>query len=302
MNSPGRFIPSIILGEVYPEPLRGDHALDKALSDIAAEGYFRRVELPLVESDSFAALVRSTRRKGDLAVTLWTSEILARENLNLGCCDETRRRASVARLRSLMERASECEADCVGVLSGPDPGQPRRDEGSRQLVRSLVELGRIAEDLKGVNLAIEPLDRGAHKNGLLGPTDEAVKVIERVRQSTGRVFIGWDSGHALLNEEDPVASLQMAAPWVYQMHLSNPVTDRSSPLHGDHHYPVGPVGDGTEIQFRGILEAAARLPLALSPMSVAVEVRTQNQATPGETVAHCRAVLKQIWPKGSVYP
>jgi len=288
------FLPSIVLGEAYPASFRAAGAMEDCMEKLAAGGFFKRMELPFLEDKSFPGRIRSICGRNGLSLTLWTSEILAGENLNLSSCSEDLRQHSVSRICRLLECAAEYGADCVGCLSGPDPGEEQRPLAKQQLVRSLVELGQYAARFGELNVAMEPLDREAHKKGLIGPTIEAIEVIKKARENTDRVFLAWDSGHVVLNNEDPVESFRLCSSLAYQMHLSNPVTDRLSPLFGDHHYPVGELGVGTEAQFRGILKAASLCPLRKESISVAVEVKTQNGATPGQTIDHCRKVLERL--------
>lgn len=288
------FLPSIILGEVFPERFRRPGVILAAVQEIVQGNFFKRIEIPAVLSREEGRAIGALVKEQKISLTCWASEELARKNLNLSALDEGERTRAVTRLRELGDQIMEWGADCLGVLSGPDLREPFRAQAREQLVRSLVELGTGPEARAGLRVMLEPLDRTAHKFGLIGPTREAIDAILAARKLGAAVFMSWDSGHVQLNEEELLPSLRMAAPVTRHLHLSNPVIARESPLFGDHHYPVGVIGVGTAAVFGEILRAAEGMTFpATERVSVAVEVRTQGDLTPEETARHCEAVLRQ---------
>lgn len=287
------FVPSLILGEAHPQAMRRPGDIAGSIRDALPIGFFRRFELPAWLDPQEGTELAEMRRATDIRFTCWASEAIAGDSLHLCACSESERRRAVDQLRRVAERAAAYGADRMGVITGPDPGEVRRHEAAAQLIRSLVELGgALARDF-GMQVILEPLDRGAHKNGFMGPTDEAVAVVTRARQETPAVFLGWDSGHAVLNGEDPAQSLRNAAEISGQIHLSNPVIDRTSKLYGDHHYPIGSVGVGTVGQFGRVIRAASVTSFPEST-SIAVEVRTQGTLTPTDTIRHCEDILREV--------
>jgi sugar phosphate isomerase/epimerase len=293
-----QFIPSLLLSEVYPESIRSAQDIPDALAGLSAGGgFFRHFEIPIIEEADTRDQIQKLVHERHISLTCWASENLNREGLSLSALDETARRRAVERLTGFLPLAVGCAAGCFGVLSGPDPGPADRPRAEAQLARSLLELGRASERSFGIRIAIEPLDRGRHKNALLGPTDEAEALLAQVRTETKLVFIAWDSGHSALNGEEVVESLQRLSKFTCQLHLSNPVTDRESPRFGDFHYPVGEFGAGTVPEFKRIVAGAstAHFPLGKA-ITLAMEVRTQGKLTPADTVLHCQSILSEVIP------
>ena len=295
MHPSSRFVPSLLLGEVYPLDQRQPNDVRDGLEAAIAGGYFRRCEIPVPKEQEACDVVRTIVDGHPMRLTCWASEELSRLNLNLADCDERNRERAVAGVIAMMERARTCGADCLGILSGPDPGLLQRKEASRSLFKSLTQLGRAAHEGIPVKIVLEPLDREAHKRGLIGPSDEAFELMRCLRSETQAVYLGWDSGHVMLNGEDPAESLADAAPYVWQIHLSNPVVDRLDPMFGDHHYPIGERGVGTVEQFESILNVARRCDFPQGDQtSVAIEVRTQGGLTALANTQACERLLRSL--------
>jgi sugar phosphate isomerase/epimerase len=288
-------IPSLLIAEVYPEGLRRPGDVLAALREAASAGFYGRCEIPILEDSVERAQARAVVAESGIKVTCWPSDVFRREQIDLSSSDRAKRARSVARTIELMDLAAECGADNFGVLSGPNPGESKKSASLAAFAESLVTLGRAAERNAGMRVALEPLDHEAHKKALVGPITMAIRLVSEVRDSTKSVFLGWDSGHAALNGEDVVESMRQAAPYTCQLHLSNPVLDRADPLFGDHHYPIGGFGAGTSAEFERILAAAKSCPFPCGPqISVAIEVRTQDGRTPGDTLRDVEQLMRSL--------
>ena len=117
--------------------------------------------------------------------------------------------------------------------------QIRADPG---MARVAGELGDVIADFAPMHLFFEPMDREAHKKGVIGPTSEFVPLAERVRKHYPQMGVCWDSSHIALNGEDLCDSLEASWHTVTQIHFANPVLDLQSPVYGDTHQPFGPPG------------------------------------------------------------
>lgn len=82
-------------------------------------------------------------------------------------------------------------------------------------------LSEICEEAAkyNINVLVEPLDRGAHKKRFLGPTSEAVALFARVRESYPNVGFAFDTAHAALNGENIYEALELAKPYINQLHF-----------------------------------------------------------------------------------
>jgi hydroxypyruvate isomerase len=290
------FIPSLLLAETHFAHHGEKNIVADAVERVASDGFYGGVEIVDVTDAAERKRVGQIVRQSGLRLTHWMSRVLNTEGLNLSAIDQRLRARSVARLKEHMGQAAECGATSFAVLSGPDPGPSLRSQATEQLFASLCELAEALTDHGAMNLVIEPLDRGAHKNGLLGPTAEAVDLMTRVSMKHPRVGIAWDTAHVALCNEDLVESVQRSAPYMLQVHLSNAILDRADPGFGDHHMVFGSKGFLSVRAIADLFAAFERCGLFTPPrLTVAVEIRGNREEDPWITERRGRAVLLDAW-------
>ncbi len=296
MKMTDAFKPSILLDETHFAYRTAKGVFADAVARVADEGFYRGVSIFEVSDASDRRRIGKIVQSHELTLTQWMSMVLATENLNLSSLDETVRSKSVARIKDYMEQGVECGASDIAVLSGPDPGPAIRTKATECLYRSLCELCQALSTFDNMNLTLEPLDREADKKGLIGPTKEAVALIQRVRKSFPDIDISWDTAHSLLCGEDLIESLAAVRPYLTQIHLANPVLDRSCTDFGDAHIPLGAPGlldiETVDVIFRKAIEM--EIFVSHTPC-VAVEIRTPNGSDPWETEALGRETLQKAW-------
>ena len=290
------FKPAVLLGETH-NPFRYERGvIADAVDRIADMGFYRAVELPDVPCVRDRRRIGRAAREAGLAVTQWMSNILRAENLDLSSVDESVRRKSVARMKDMIEPAMECEADTLAVLSGPDPGPELRSRATERLYQSLLELCDAACQVSSINVIIEPLDRDAHKNGLIGPTAEFVPLFERLQQVHPHAGVSWDTAHVALCGDDVYRSFSASRNVIRQIHLATAVLDPAHPDFGDHHLPVGETGFLTMDMIAGLFRLGVETGLfAERQPPVSVETRTLKGGDPWQTEANGRRVLERAW-------
>jgi sugar phosphate isomerase/epimerase len=209
-------------------------------------------------------------------VVQWLSPLLRAENLSLSSLEAGLRRKSVERIKSCLPLAAECGATEIGLISGADPGAGQRRAAAECLADSLLTVCSAAAGF-GISVILEPLDRGAHKNGLIGPSHEAVALMDAV--ALPHIGLAWDSAHAALNNEDLEQTIESARRHIRQIHLSNAVLDSTSPLFGDHHMPIGTPGFLDYERILCLFKCQRRI-LDTPAVRVAVETKTPPGADP----------------------
>ena len=148
----------------------------------------------------------------------------------------------------------------------------------------------------GIEIVFEPFDREAHKKGLIGPTDEAVEIIERVRCSHENISLCWDSSHVALNGEDLPASLKASQHVISRVHFANPVLDTARDDFGDYHIAFGPPGAVGVDTIVDLLRNMSDIDLLASRRPyIAVEVRTVGSENPLDMVNYSENVLRKAW-------
>lgn len=294
------FKPSLLLSETHAALRARSGWLPAVVERVAAEGFFRHIEITEIVDPADRRALGPALRAGGLTATCWFSLLLGDRSLSLCALDEDERRSAVACVREQVPLVAECGVMAVAVGSGPDPGKGLRVAATDQLRRSLCELWEAVQAFPGVHIVLEPLDREVHKKGLLGPTDETIALLNRVRAEGVDARLCWDSAHAILCGEDPASSLELAAPLVCQVHLANPVLDPTHPRYGDHHIPPGLPGVFDAAVSTRLFARAVECGLCEDGLTcVAVEMRSGPDDDPWDTVANCQAFLESTWPSST---
>lgn len=290
------FKPSVLLSESHYHFHDSKGIIAEAVDRIASEGLFESVEVPLVTYSQDRARMRSVISRSGLHMTTWMSYVLAQEGLNLSSLDESIRRRSVRTVLDRCELALDAGSSRIGVLSGPDCGPKLRHRAMENLYASLCELCASLARYGHCSLTLEALDRGVHKNGLIGPTQEAAKLVRKVRERHPNMFVNWDSAHAALNGEVLADSFSLVADMADGIHLANAVLDPSSDLFGDHHIPIKGVGfldvAGIAHLFQKAWETGC---FDGEKKRIAVEVRAGTHEDPWKTIYQCWDILEEAW-------
>ncbi len=299
MKMTDTFVPSIILSEAYYPYLGTTGLIADAITQIVDEGFYGGVEIPRISDPPERSRISHVIQENDLILLQWLTLWLSTTEFSLSSLDESLRRRTVQQIKEQMEFAAECSVQTIGVASGTDPGPDLRGEATNAFFDSLCELA-AAGQAYGLRVVFEPMDRGQHKDGLIGPTDEAVALMRRVREEFCNVALCWDTGHILLNGEDLQASLNASQPFIANIHFSNAVLDRDHPDFGDRHLPIGPPGvltvDKIAQVLRSIIDSEV---LAGNPPCVAIEIRTTPDADPLATWQLSKQTLQQAWNKAT---
>ncbi len=298
MKMTDAFLPSVILNETHIEFYGQKDVISEAVSRVAEEGFYKKVEIPDIADKAERKKIRDIVNSNNIPVTQWMSMVLLyadKEGLNLSSTDEGLRKKSVSVIKDHIVPAVECGTNFIGLLGGADPGQEFRVQATEQLYQSLCEICESAQDYS-LDIILEPLDREAHKKHLIGPTNEAVALIKKVKKSFDNIGLCWDSSHVALCGENIFQSLAEAAPYAKQLHLANPVLDAEKDSFTDNHIPVGPPGDLTIEKIAEFYKKAIDLGLLLErKLSIALEVRTPKGGDPWNTIDECTDQFHRSW-------
>lgn len=206
----------------------------EVLGKIAGFGFYKSVELPVFFDSENRTAVRSiiegNRLFGGTSVTPYVKA----QKLSLADLDEDGRMRAVALVRQLSNYAADCGFTNICIPSGDDPGADMRGLAKVVLAESMIELADHMDTL-GLKLTIEPLDRYAYKKQLIGPMEENVVWFKPIHERCANAYIHWDSAHEALGGIDLMHSLELAAPYLAQLHLCDAITDVTHPCFGDLH-------------------------------------------------------------------
>lgn len=192
------------------------------------------------ERKAFGAMVRANGAR----VTYCIARLLGEHKLFLGDLNPEKRMRAIELVKTQFAKAREAGAEAITLISGPRPEREEdRKEALSLLADSLAQIaayGRSA--FPEITLRIEPLDIRAHKKNVLGTTEEAIELCKAVQARGERIALCFDTAHAILNEEDIVASIAAASEWIEEFHLCNACTTAGHALYGDRHIAPGAPG------------------------------------------------------------
>ena len=231
---PQKLYPSAHILEMFMPYLHDEKRLIEVLRKIAEMGFYRNVELPTFPTKEHRDTVRRILRDNDLTAATYAAPYLNERGMSLCDLNDRRRAETIRYLKMQADLAAECGYSTFGVPSGPYPGDEFHDEA---MAVQADTLARIADytALLGLNCSIEPLDRSVHKKALIGPMDEVVRWFKPLHKAHPNLFLHWDSSHEQLGGLGILNTLDMAAPYLSQIHLCDCIDDPTHPCFGDLH-------------------------------------------------------------------
>ncbi len=244
MQSAGHeaILPSAHLLEVFMPYRKDEPRMIGVLKRAVDIGYYRGVELGVFFDEACRGEARRIIGREKLNLTIFITPNLKERRLLLCDLDAARRRVAVDYTKQLVEMAAEQGCSNLGLPSGDDPGDARREEAKAALGDSIHEIAALGRAL-GLNITIEPLDRYAFKRQLIGPMAETVAWFAPLHRENPNFFIHWDSAHEALGGIDLMESIDLASPYIAQFHLCNAILDPAHPCFGDLHMDVGAAPD-----------------------------------------------------------
>ena len=231
---PQKLYPSAHILEIFMPYLHDEKRLIEVLRKIAEMDFYRNVELPTFPTKEHRDTARRILRDNDLSAVTYAAPYLNERGMSLCDLNDRRRAETIRFLKMQADYAAEGGYMTFGVPSGPYPGDEFHDEA---MAVQADTLARIADytALLGMNCSIEPLDRYVHKKALIGPMDEVVSWFKPLHKAHPNLFLHWDSSHEQLGGLGIFNTLDMAAPYLSQIHLCDCIDDPTHPCFGDLH-------------------------------------------------------------------
>lgn len=226
--------PSAHILEAFMPWLYDEKRFILALETVIQNRFYRNVELPSFLARENRNTIRKILSDNDLTAITFVAPFLNARQMSLCDLDDARRHEVVEFLKMHADYAAECGYTTFGVPSGPYPGDELRDEAMDAQADSLAQIADYTAQL-GMICSIEPLDRYAHKKGLIGPMDEVVPWFKPLHEAHPNLFLHWDSAHEQLGGLGIFNTLELSAPYLSQIHLCDCIDDPSHPCFGDLH-------------------------------------------------------------------
>jgi sugar phosphate isomerase/epimerase len=223
---------------LYPDVQSGEQRFIDTVTTLADDDFFSLLELALVRDPVQRRAIRKLAETSHLSITYAAQAALLGQKLDVNSLNESERTRAVKEVKSCIDEASELGAERVSLLSGPDPGAPRRNEATQALVDSLKEICSYGEQ-KNLAITLETFDRDVEKKCLIGPAREAAALARTVRKDFGDFGILYDMAHGPLLDEDPKRALALLGDYLVHIHVGNCVKEAGNPAYGDKHPRFG---------------------------------------------------------------
>jgi len=289
-----------VLPMSFPEAAKGGEAFLGALRKIAEDDFFSVVEIakvkdPLVRKNALQILTLSR-----LEVGFSGASALMEGKHNLNALEEAKRREAVQVAIEAYEEAREMGAHFFSLISGPDPVE-RREEAFALLVQSLREICAHAERSEKIPIVLETFDCEIEKCCLIGPSTDALRLVNAVNKDFPLFSLMLDLSHLPLLHERPTESLRILKGHIGHIHLGNCVlADKNHPAYGDSHPPLGIPGGINDVDevadfLKGLFEVGY-LALGKRPR-ISLEIKPRPRDDADAVLAGSKRVLLEAWAR-----
>ncbi|MDO8674292.1 MAG: TIM barrel protein, partial [Dehalococcoidia bacterium] len=229
----------------FPETAGGERGILESAARIAGDPFFNVIEITRVKDGATRQALKELLEAAGVEVGFGAQPRLLSQKLSLASLDEVDRQAAITEVKACVDEAYFYNARLLATLDGPqsDPGPAARDRATELLADSLKQICRYAgEQARDYVMAIslETFDRTIDKRCLIGPTVEAVRLAEMVREACPNFGLTIDLSHLPLLGETAGEALHMAKDFLIHAHVGNAVVKHPDhPAYGDLHPRFG---------------------------------------------------------------
>ena len=290
----------IVHFSAFPEAAKGEGAIVETLRTLCEDDYFQAVEVTAIRDaavrERAIRLVRDSGKK--VAFGAQPALLAGRHDLN--SFDPGARQAALDAVRAVLPQAKEWGACGLAVLSGPDPGEPKRAAAKALLCASLKELCEFSRRAGGPPILLEVFDRVPFgKNCLIGPSVEAAEVADKVYPFYGDFGLMMDLSHIPLLGETAERALKAAPEDLRHVHIGNCVVrDKDHPAYGDNHPIFGiPEGENGAAQLAAFLKVLIEIGYLGEGRRniVSFEIKPFGGQTAPQVIANAKETLDAAW-------
>lgn len=296
------------IGIVHPMAFpdaKSDEEIIATIRKVVEDDFFGAIEVSNL-SDELAEKVREILSPAHMDVIYAGQPPLLAQGLSLCSLDEEERKKAVELCKKNIDRAYMVGASILAVHSGKDPGEGKREEAKKRLLDSLRELCAYAQEKAEeniVSISLENFDRDIDKKFLIGPSEEAGEIAEKVKEEFSNFGLTLDLSHLPLLGEKPHEALIAVSDYLIHAHIGNCVLKKESPLYGDYHPPFGFKDGEVDVdELRAFLEALIyigylkrSLPTRLPVISF--EIKPLPGQIPEVVIAGAKRTFIEAWAK-----
>ena len=283
----------------YPQVLKGEGPVLEMLEKTLSDDFFDVIEITTVKDSSVRQKARQMLASSGMAVAYGGQPVQLVNKLNLNSFDSTERRNALEMCKACVDEAVEMGAVGVAFLSGPDPGQARRQEATDILADSLSQLCAHAASKGNIKVVLETFDRDIDKKALIGPNSEAATLSARIRRNHKNFGLMLDLSHFPLQHETPQQALYAAKDHLVHAHMGNcMMRDPKLAGYGDQHPRFGiPGGENGVPQLAEYLRVLMEIGYLSekNPQILSFEVKPLGEESSGVVIANAKRALREAW-------
>jgi len=283
----------------YPQVLKGEGPVLEMLEKTLSDDFFDVIEITTVKDSSVRQKARQMLASSGMTVAYGGQPVQLVNKLNLNSFDSTERRNALEMCKACVDEAVEMGAVGVAFLSGPDPGQARRQEATDILADSLSQLCAHAASKGNIKVVLETFDRDIDKKALIGPNSEAATLSARIRRNHKNFGLMLDLSHFPLQHETPQQALYAAKDHLVHAHMGNcMMRDPKLAGYGDQHPRFGiPGGENGVPQLAEYLRVLMEIGYLSekNPQILSFEVKPLGEESSGVVIANAKRALREAW-------
>lgn len=287
----------IIHRTLYPEAKTDESILLETVDVITHDLFFDRIELPTIKDPAIRKELKNRLRMTRMKTTYATSPKIFEKNLDINSIDNAVRKYAVKELKDCFEDALDFGADSVTMISGPMVAKEQHDDAKRALSESVIELSGFAEEI-GLKLHLEIHDDNVDKKRLMGPTKEAVDLLNRLQDRCPAFSFLIDLSHfPLLGESINEAVFPLKNNIGY-VHIGSCVLESKDPRYGDKHPYFGyPAGKNDTEELVELFRALAQIGYLKPEKKARITVETTRwvEERPSDLIVNAKRTLGHAW-------
>lgn len=189
----------IVTFMLFPELLKSDKGASEKLKVVIEDPFFEVLEIGYIGDEEWSKVAKKGTCK-EFARALQPEVLVKKYNPN--ALDESERKKAEDILVKETIKAGERGMCAVALCSGPIVSEDKKEIAVNSLIKTLKAIAEAASKYN-MPVFLETFDYTWDKKRLIGPLSEAVKVVDRVRESYKNIYLMWDLSHGPLLNEDP---------------------------------------------------------------------------------------------------
>jgi sugar phosphate isomerase/epimerase len=282
----------------FPLCLKGeDPSIPETIQKIADDEFFTAVDVTWIKDAEARKQAAATLRQSGLRINFAGQVAQLQAKVNLNHEEAGERAKAVQLMKDCLDMAEEMGAHSYSMLSGPDPGDEKREQAFQWLVQSLKEVSAYAQK-KGIPCSVKIFDQKIEKKCLIGPAAISRRLAQEMRKDFPDFGLGHDLSHIPLLDETPRQALPPIKEFLVQAHMGNCVKQAGHALYGDAHPLFGIEGGESGARelsdYLKVLFEIGFLGQGKKPF-VGFEMKPSPGVTSAMVMANCKRTFKDAW-------